>query len=60
MAAKKGFPVALVIGSDEFAAGTAQLKRLAAQSASTIDWHGDLHLLSDAVHSHLTAIKAGC
>ena len=31
MAAKKGFRVALVIGSDEFAAGTAQLKDLAAQ-----------------------------
>ena len=59
MAAKKGFRVALVIGSDEFAAGTAQLKNLAAQTASTIDWHGDIHVLSDAIHSQLKAIKAG-
>jgi histidyl-tRNA synthetase len=51
--------VALVIGSDEFAAGTAQLKNLAAQTACTIDWHGDLPVLSDAVHSQLEAIKAG-
>ena len=59
MAAKKGFRVALVIGSDEFANGTAQLKNLAAQTASTIDWHGDLEVLSDAVHSQLEVIKAG-
>jgi histidyl-tRNA synthetase len=59
MAAKKGFRVALVIGSDEFAAGTAQLKDLASQTASTIDWHGDIHVLSDAVHSQLEVIKAG-
>ena len=59
MAAKKGFRVALVIGSDEFANGTAQLKNLAAQTASTIDWHGDLDVLSDAVHSQLEVIKAG-
>ena len=59
MAAKKGFRVALVIGSDEFAAGTAQLKNLATQVSSTIDWHGDVHVLSDAVHSQLEAIKAG-
>ena len=59
MAVKKGFRVALVIGSDEFANGTAQLKNLAAQTASTIDWHGDLEVLSDAVHSQLEVIKAG-
>ena len=59
MAAKKGFRVALVIGSDEFATATAQLKNLAAQTASTIDWHGDIHVLSDAIHSQLKAIKAG-
>jgi len=59
MAAKKGFRVALVIGSDEFAAGTAQLKNLAAQTASTLDWHGDIHVLSDAIHSQLKAIKTG-
>ncbi len=59
MAAKKGFPIALVLGSDEFAAGTAQLKRLAAQSSVTIDWHGDLQVLVDAVHSQIEAIRAG-
>ena len=57
VAAKKGFRVALVIGSDEFAAGTAQLKDMAAGTSSTIDWHGDLHVLADAVHSQLEAIK---
>ncbi|MFM8704403.1 MAG: histidine--tRNA ligase, partial [Planctomycetia bacterium] len=59
VAAKKGFRAALVIGSDEFAAGTAQLKNLAAQTADTIDWHGDLHVLSDAVHSQLEVMKKG-
>jgi histidyl-tRNA synthetase len=59
MAAKKGFPIALVLGSDEFAAGTAQLKRLAAQSSVTIDWHGDLQVLVDAVHSQIEAIRVG-
>jgi histidyl-tRNA synthetase len=57
-AAKKGFRVALLIGSDEFAAGTAQVKDLAAQTASTVDWHGDIHVLADAVHSQLEAIKS--
>jgi histidyl-tRNA synthetase len=57
-AAKKGFRVALLIGSDEFAAGTAQVKDLAAQTASTVDWHGDIHVLADAVHSQLVAIKS--
>lgn len=59
VAAKKGFPVALLIGSDEFAAGTAQLKNLATQASATIDWHGDLHVLVDAIHSQLQAIRAG-
>jgi histidyl-tRNA synthetase len=54
-AAKKGFPAALIIGSDEFAAGTAQLKNLAAQQSMTIDWHGDLHVLVDAVQSALAS-----
>jgi histidyl-tRNA synthetase len=58
LAAKRGFAAALVIGSDEFAAGTAQLKDLAAQKSVTIDWHGDLHVLADAVHSQLEAIRA--
>jgi len=55
VAAKKGFPAALVIGSDEFAAGTAQFKNLATQQSTTIDWHGDLHVLVDAVHSQMVS-----
>jgi len=58
VAAKKGFRVALVIGSDEFAAGTAQVKDMAAGTSSTVDWHGDLRVLADAVHSQLEAIKS--
>jgi len=50
--------VALLIGSDEFAAGTAQLKSLATQASATINWHGDLHVLVDAIHSQLQAIRA--
>jgi histidyl-tRNA synthetase len=57
LAAKRGFPAALVIGSDEFAAGTAQFKNLATQQSATIDWHGDLHVLADAVHSQLEAMR---
>ena len=57
LAAKRGFPAALVIGSDEFAAGTAQFKNLSTQQSVTIDWHGDLHVLADAVHSQLEAAK---
>ena len=55
LAAKRGFPAALVIGSDEFAKGTAQLKELATQASTTIDWHGDLHVLIDAVQSLLAS-----
>ena len=57
LAAKRGFPAALVIGSDEFAAGTAQFKNLATQQSVSIDWHGDLHVLADAVHSQLEAAR---
>jgi histidyl-tRNA synthetase len=57
VAAKKGFPLALIIGSDEFAAGTAQLKQLATQQSTTIDWHGDVSVLVDAVHSRIEAAR---
>ena len=53
LAAARGFPAALVIGSDEFAKGTAQLKQLTTQQSSTIDWQGDLDVLVDAVKSPL-------
>lgn len=59
LAAKRGFAAALVIGSEEFAAGTAQFKNLATQQSVAIDWHGDLHVLVDAVHSSLEALRHG-
>jgi histidyl-tRNA synthetase len=57
LAAKRGIPAALVIGSDEFAAGTAQFKNLATQQSVTIDWHGDPHVLVDGIHSQLEAAR---
>ena len=51
LAAKRGFRAALIVGGDEFAAGTAQLKDLATQTSTTIDWGGDLGLLVEAVRS---------
>ena len=59
VAAKKGFRLAIVIGSDEFSAGTAQLKNIATQASTTIDWHGSVPVLVDAIHSQLEAIRAG-
>lgn len=58
LADKRGHRLAVVIGSDEFAAGTAQLKDLAGKTASTVDWHGDVRVLTDAVHSQLEALRA--
>jgi histidyl-tRNA synthetase len=57
LAAKRGFRVAIVAGSDEFAKGTVQLKDLASQSATEIEWHGDLPVLVDAVHSKLEVLR---
>jgi histidyl-tRNA synthetase len=55
LAAKRGFPFALVIGGDEFAAGTAQLKQMATQTATTIEWRGDLAALVAGVQVQLAA-----
>ena len=57
LAANRGFPVVLVIGGDEFATGTSQLKNMAAQTATTIDWHGNPQELVDAVRSLLADIR---
>ena len=57
LADKRGFPAALVIGGDEFASGKAQLKDMVAQTAITIDWHGDVAVLVDAVRSALGAFR---
>jgi histidyl-tRNA synthetase len=59
LAAKRGYRLALVAGSDEFARGTLQIKDLATQTTREIDWHGDLHVIVDAVHSLLEAIRGG-
>jgi histidyl-tRNA synthetase len=59
LAAKRGFPAAVVIGGDEFMSGTAQFKNLATQQSTTIDWHGDLQVLVDAVHSLVAALPHG-
>ncbi len=52
-AGKKGFQKALVIGSEEFKGGTAQLKDLATQQSTSISWQGDLKLLVHAVKNEL-------
>ena len=52
-AGKKGFQKGLVIGSEEFKSGTAQLKDLATQQSTDITWQGDLSLLADAVKKEL-------
>jgi histidyl-tRNA synthetase len=57
LAAKRGVPAALVLGGDEFAAGTAQFKDMAAQTAETIAWHGDPAALAAAVRSQVAAIR---
>ena len=59
LAAKRGFRIAIVAGSDEFAKGTVQLKDLASQSATEIEWHADLAVLVDAVHSKLEVLRRG-
>ena len=50
-AGKKGFRLAVVIGSDEFATGTAQLKQLATQQATTVEWGGSPERLAAAVRA---------
>jgi histidyl-tRNA synthetase len=53
LASKRGIPAALVIGGDEFAAGTAQLKDMAAGTATTVAWQGDEQVLVTAVQAVL-------
>jgi histidyl-tRNA synthetase len=59
LAAKRGFPAALVIGSDEFQAGTAQLKNMRTEQSAAIEWHGDVNVLVEAVRSLLATAAAG-
>ena len=57
LASKRGIPLALVIGADEFAKGTAQLKDMVAETATTIEWGGDPEVLAAAVSVGLDAIR---
>ena len=59
LAAKRGFPAALILGGDEFTAGTAQFKNMRTQESVAIDWHGDMPVLVDAVRSLTAAMQAG-
>ena len=59
LAAKRGFPAALILGDDEFTAGTAQFKNMRTQESVAIDWHGDMQVLVDAVRSLTAAMQAG-
>ena len=57
LASKRGIPAALVIGDAEFAKGTAQLKDMVAETATTIEWGGDPEVLAAAVAVGLDAIR---
>lgn len=57
LASKRGIPFALVIGGDEFKAGTAQLKNMAAETATTIEWHGSAAALAAAVAAHVEVLR---
>jgi histidyl-tRNA synthetase len=57
LAAKRGVPAALVIGGDEFAAGTAQFKDMAAQAAETLEWRGDAAALAAAVRARVESLR---
>ena len=57
LASKRGIPLDLVIGGDEFAKGTAQLKDMVAETATTIEWGGDPEVLAAAVSVGLDAIR---
>ena len=59
LAAKRGVPAALVIGGDEFAAGTAQFKDMAAQTAETLSWRGDAAMLAAAVRARVESLRRG-
>lgn len=53
LAAKRGHASALILGSDEFAAGTAQLKLMTTGESREIAWQGDAAVLAEAVQAAL-------
>jgi len=59
LASKRGFPLALVIGGDEFQAGTAQVKDMASQASTTIAWHGAPETLAAAVRTAVDRQSGG-
>ena len=56
LAAQRGFPLALIMGEDEFAKGTAQLKKLASEESLTIDWQGDHAVIVEMVLATLRTL----
>jgi histidyl-tRNA synthetase len=59
LAAKRGHPAALVLGPDEFAAGTAQLKLMASGESRELSWGGENAKLADAVERALASLPHG-
>ena len=58
LAAKRGHPVALILGSDEFAAGKAQLKRMASGESEELTWGGDTDVLAEAVAAAVASVRS--
>jgi histidyl-tRNA synthetase len=56
LAAQRGFPLALIMGEDEFTKGTAQLKKLASEESLTIDWQGDHAVIVEMVLATLRTL----
>ena len=56
LAAQRGFPLALIMGEDEFTKGTAQLKKLASEESLTIDWQGDHAVIVEMVLATLRGL----
>ncbi|MEO1991178.1 MAG: histidine--tRNA ligase [Pirellulales bacterium] len=54
-AAKKGFSFALILGSEEFESGSAQLKHLDSQKIYTIQWQGEVSNLVKEVQQVLAS-----
>jgi len=57
LAAKRGHPAALILGADEFAAGTAQLKLMASGESHEIAWGGEPDTLAYAVAATVAAVR---
>jgi histidyl-tRNA synthetase len=58
LASKRGHPLAVVIGPDEFASGTAQLKEMASGTSTTLVWQGDADRLAAVVRERITKLPS--